>query len=259
MASSRPVAVCLMALALTSGILPARGSEGETPASAGTRALMSRWMETQQLLSKERKDWQQAKEILQSRIELVASEIAALEEKLGQLRATTSEADRGHAEVARDKRSLESAATALARSAGEIEAQLQALFPSLPEPLQSKLRPLVERMPAAAADTKQSLAERFQNVVGILNEINQFNHQITMATEVRTLSDGKPAEVKTIYVGLGQAYFVSAGGEAGSGRPAEGGWQWDLDRELAPDVIEAVEILQNKAKPKLIALPVKIR
>jgi ABC-type transporter Mla subunit MlaD len=243
--------------------LPALAAEGEggAPAPADTRAVMSRWLSTQRLISKEKEDWQQAKQILQSRIDLVGSEIAALEEKLAQVRTTAAEANRGHADVARDRRSLESAATALARSAADLEDRLRALFPLLPEPLRLKLRPLVERMPAAAtaAETKQSLAERFQNVVGILNEVNQFNGQITLATEVRTLSDGKPAEVKTIYVGLGQAYFVSAGGEAGSGRPADGSWQWELDRELAPDVIEAVEILQSKAKPRLIALPVKLR
>ena len=57
-----------------------------------------------------------------------------------------------------------------------------------------------------------------------------------MVTEVRTLSDGKPAEVRTVYVGLAQAYFVSPKGDAGIGRP--GDFRLGVDRragDRAPD------------------------
>src|SRR5262245_62100528 len=46
------------------------------------RLAMSKWIETQQIIAKERKDWQQSKEILTSRIELVRKEIATLEQKI---------------------------------------------------------------------------------------------------------------------------------------------------------------------------------
>src|SRR4030095_718076 len=48
----------------------------KTPAAANAPSLdemrlaMSKWIETQQIIAKERKDWQKSKEILTSRIEL---------------------------------------------------------------------------------------------------------------------------------------------------------------------------------------------
>jgi Protein of unknown function (DUF3450) len=75
---------------------------------------------------------------------------------------------------------------------------------------------------------------------------------------VHTLADGKPAEVKVIYVGLAQAYYVSASGEAGIGRPSPEGWQWEPSKAIADDVSNALEILQGKQSPAFVPLPVKL-
>ncbi len=91
-----------------------------------------------------------------------------------------------------------------------------------------------------------------------MNEVNKANGEITLATEVRTLSDGKPSEVKTVYLGLGQAYYLSAKGEAGVGRPSSEGWVWTPDNELASKILQVVEMLEGKAQPKFVPLPVKI-
>ena len=54
---------------------------------------MGKWIETQQIISKERKDWQQGKEILLGRLELVKQEVATLEEKIKQAETSVAEAD----------------------------------------------------------------------------------------------------------------------------------------------------------------------
>ena len=51
------------------------------PTLEETRLTMDKWLETQQIISKERKDWQQGKEILLGRLELVKKEVATIEEK----------------------------------------------------------------------------------------------------------------------------------------------------------------------------------
>lgn len=219
---------------------------------------MAKWVETQQLIAKETRDWQQGKEMLQSRIALLKSEIAALDGKLKELQATGADADHKRSGLVAEDQSLVSAATSLAVWAGELEGQLQELGKRLPDPLREKVGPLYARMPADPKNTKVSLAERYQNVVGILNEVAKFNNEISMASEVRSLG-GKPSEVKTVYVGLAQAYYLSAGGEAGVGRPDASGWQWEPVAGLAPKVQEVVEVLQSKASPKYVPLPVTIQ
>jgi len=256
------VAVGALSAAGTGAAEPSGGAN--TPADAASpvdsgRAALAKWVETQQIISAEKKEWQQGKEILQARIDLVKGEIAAVDEKLKEQRTEGSETVGKLADLDHESARLHEAGKALAGWATELETGLNVLQPQLPEPLQAKLEPLYGRMPKDPKSTMVSLAERFQNVVGILNEVNKFNGEITMVNEVRPIADGKPAEVRTIYVGLAQAYYLSAGGEAGFGRPTAEGWRWEPARDMAPAINEAVEILQNKAKPAFVRLPVKVQ
>ena len=66
-------------------------------------------------------------------------------------------------------------------------------------------------------------------------------------------------EVKVLYVGLAQAYYVSARGEAGVGRPSEDGWKWEPLKKGSREVLAAQEIFQGKQTPAFVPLPVKIQ
>lgn len=228
-----------------------------TPESA--RAALAKWVETQQLIAKERQDWQQGKLILESRIDAVGGEIAALKVRLAETRRSAAEANEKKAGEVAENATLQKAGAELAGWVADLEKGLRSLQARLPEPLLQKIKPLLDRMPADPRSTNVSLAERYQNVVGILNEVGKFNNDITMVTEVRTLSDGKPAEVRTVYVGLAQAYFVSPKGDAGIGHPGASGWDWTGAREIAPRIEQVVEVLQNKAKPQFVPLPVNVQ
>ena len=56
-----------------------------------------------------------------------------------------------------------------------------------------------------------TIAERYQNVVGVLNEVNKFNQDIHVVSELMELPDqpSVKAQVRAIYFGLGQAYYVT--------------------------------------------------
>lgn len=240
---------------------PADGGAKATPAATldDTRTVLDKWIETQRILAKERKDWQQGKEVLEARLELLKHEVAALEQKIGELRESGTKADAKKRALQADEAVLQATLGQLAAEVTAMEAEVKKLFPALPEPLQEKVRQLHERIPADAAATKVTAAERFQNVLGILQEVDKANGEITVAYEVRALADGKPSEVKTIYVGLGQAFYVSAGGGSGIGRPGPAGWQWEPAKTVGKDVLQALEILQGKHSPAFVPLPVSIR
>lgn len=232
----------------------------EAPDSPETvRSLLAKWAETQQMIAKERADWKDGKEILQSRIDLLRGEIATAEGKVSEISSSGSGVRKDKAELNARIDQLKAVSGDLGRLAGELETRIRALHDRLPDPLKEKIKPLFGRMPDNPEQSAISAAERFQNVAGILNEINKFNGEITLASEVRTLADGKPAEVKVVYVGLGQAYFVGAQGQAGIGRPSDKGWEWKNEDRIAPEVSQVVEVLQNKAKPSFVLLPVEIR
>ncbi len=220
---------------------------------------VGKWVATQELIFKERKAWQQEREILASRVELLDKEIAAQQEKLNESRQALGAASAKRAEVESGRSELSGTQSMLADRIAGLESEVRALYKVVPEATREKVDPLYRRMPEDPATTKVSLAERTQNVLGILNEINRISSEITLASEIRPLSDGKPSEVKTVYLGLAQAYFVSARGEAGVGFPGPDGWQWTPRDELAPQITQVIQVLENKVKPQFVSLPATIR
>jgi len=245
-------------------VTEAKGAAGTTEPAGGatlaeTRMVLDKWIETQQVIARERKDWQQGKETLSSRLELARKEAATIEEKLKQAEAVSMTAAKQRetieAETVKLKRSVERLAGATTR----LELQIRKLFPTLPDPIQTKLKPLYERIPSDAATTKVSAAERFQNVLGILSEAIKANTEIPVVFEVRNLAGGKPAEVRVLYVGLGQAYYLSAAGQAGIGRPSTNGWTWEASDGIARDVQKAIEIQEGKRPPAFVGLPVVLQ
>jgi hypothetical protein len=224
-----------------------------------TRLTMGKWIETQQIISKERNDWQQGREVLQARVDLLRKESTTLREKIQEAQANVDKAQAKRAELDVEDQQLVATTERLAGAVTVMEDQVRKLARSLPEPVVTRLQPLLQRMPDEAARARVSVAERFQNVIGILNEVNKANSEITVHYEVRTLADGKPSEVRALYIGLAQAYYLSAGGESGIGRPSEDGWTWDDAKAIASDLSLALEIMQGKHSPAFVPLPVKIQ
>jgi hypothetical protein len=224
-----------------------------------TRVTMSKWIETQQIIGRERNDWTQGKEILKGRIDLIGKEVSGLDEKIKQAEASVTESNKKRDELVADREQLKAATAQLVASVTAMEAEVKKLSKLLPDPVRTKLQPLFVRVPEDPAATKVSVAERFQNVLGILNELNKANSEITVSFEVHKLADGSSAEVQAIYVGLAQAYFVSPTGEAGIGRPTADGWKWEPAAGAANQVLSALEILQGKQSPAFVPLPVKIQ
>lgn len=234
-------------------------STNKAAAIENVRAILGKWLEIQQTIAREQRDWQQGREVLQSRIEIVRREVAELDERLAKARQKLDEAEKAKNAIAVETVALKESAAKLAETAGQFEGLVRTLHAQMPEPFLPRVQQLYARMPADATNSRVSIAERFQNVLGIVNEMNKFNLEIPLSYEVRNLSDGKPAEVKAFYVGLAQAYFVSASGEAGVGVPGEKGWTWQSRNDEAEHVRQAIGILQNKGSPAFVPLSMELK
>jgi len=254
-------AVALLALAATGDPNPPKAAKaaGSATSLEETRLTMGKWIETQQIISKERNEWQQGQDILLARLEVVKKEVATLEEQITEAQASVAEADKKRDELLDENDRLKAANALLTDAVAGMEAEVRDLAKRLPEPLVATLQPLYQRIPTDAAAGRVSAAERYQNVLGILDTINKSNNEISVSYEVRTLSDGAPSEVKTLYIGLGQAYYVSSKGEAGTGRPDAEGWTWEPSATIGKDVNVALEILEGKHPPAFVPLPVRIQ
>lgn len=249
----KAVVVCLLCLAMPyAGMLYA---DVDT-----TRATLEKWVETRGIISKEKLEFELAREMLSERIELLEREIETVRKKISETEESITEADKKRAEMLEENEKLKKATASLDRSVIDLEARTRELLKKLPDPIRERVQPLSQRFPDNPADTKLSLGERFQNIIGVLNEVNKFNGEITVTSEVYDLPGGNHVEATSLYIGIGQAYYVNRNGDvAGYGIATPEGWIWKPGNEHATAINRAVAILKNETAAAFVQLPIEIQ
>lgn len=260
---SKPAARLVLFLSIAIVFLVSSGSKSDEGESSNnieiTRTALEKWVETQRVISQERRDWQLGREILDERIELVQREIDSLHKKISDAEESIAEADKKRAEMIEENEKLRKASELLVGILVSLEENTEQLVKRLPDPIRERIKPLSQRLPEEKGKSKLSIAERFQNVVGILNEIDKFNREISVTSEVRTLPDGRSVEVTALYIGIGQAYYASGNGDiAGIGTATKDGWVWKQANEAAPQIADAIAIHKNEKSASFVQLPVTI-
>jgi len=225
-----------------------------------TRSTLQTWVETRQLVSKTRSDWQADKELIEQTIALYEREMKTLDEQMSKVSTNNTQVTKETADAEALKKSSTEALDRARQFATGFEAKLKQTVPQLPAPLQDIVKKDLVRMPADPANTKMLAAERVQMVVGMLNEFDKFNNSINVFSEKRKNQKGDEVAVQTIYVGLGVAYFVNDTGDfAGFGSPGKEGWQWTVRSELAPMIQEALKVYRNEGPARFITLPMTVQ
>ena len=229
------------------------------PSLNSTRETVAQWVQTQQLISKTRSDWEADRELLQQSKALFDRELKAVQDEMGKQSTNSSVADaerlKAETELKRANEALERAKVA----AAALEAEVRTLLPLLPAAVLSTAQPLLNKLPADPNNTKAAPTERIQTLVSLLNEIDKFNNAVTVFTEKRKGPNGEEVSVETVYAGLGAAYFVNESGDfAGHGRPGTQGWDWTLDPKLADPVREVIRIYRNERTARFVSLPATV-
>jgi hypothetical protein len=223
-----------------------------------TKEALSKWVETRKLISEEKQKWELEREILGDRIDLVRNERDTLNTKIHETQSLITDADKKREDLVAAKDALKNASATLVNRIFTLEREVLALLPTLPDPVQERIKPLSQRIPKTE-ETDLSLSERYQNVIGIINELNKGAGEITVVSEVKKLADGSTAEVQTMYVGYAAGYSCNNNGDvAFVGRPSSNGWEWEQDNSIAPKVADSISILKNEKVAAFIEMPVSV-
>jgi FtsZ-binding cell division protein ZapB len=220
---------------------------------------LDKWVETRQIISKEKSDWKIEQSILGDTITLLNNELERLATSLKELEASATAADEDRSQLTAEKETLSAAAAVVEANIGELETQLKRIIKSLPAPLVDKIKPLVRRLPDDSANTKLTLGERVQNIVGILSQADKFNTTLTETSESREINGGKTVEVRTLYWGLAMAYYVDASGEyAGIGYPGVNGWEWPQIEGKGPEIKRLIDVYEGAEEIQFVEVPARI-
>jgi FtsZ-binding cell division protein ZapB len=234
----------------------ARAQEGLEAA----RLSLEKWLQTQQLISKEEQDWRAGKEMIQGRIDLMLREIEAMKEKIAQTRTEMTETENKNAELKTQNGAVKDGMKALGQDIKALELRTLAILPWTPEPVRLRVAPLSQRIPANPAESKLGLSERYQNVIGTLNELNKAARELAVSGEVRKIADGRQVEATVFYIGLSQAYYVNEkSGVAGIGRLGPlGSWEWVEQNTLVEPVSQVLGIYRGEKPAAYVPLPVSV-
>lgn len=223
-----------------------------------TKELISKWVETKKLISLESEEWKIEQEVLKDRIDLISSERNSLREKINETESLINQSDTKRTDLGKDNESLKKASTLLSEKINILENKLLILLPTLPQHIQEKIKPLSQRIPLNKKN-ELTLSERYQNVVGIVNELNKGASEISVISEVRSLPDGESAEVQTLYLGYAHAFYCTTKGDiAGIGYPSQDGWVWKPKNEIAQEIADSIAIFKNEMVAEYITLPINM-
>jgi FtsZ-binding cell division protein ZapB len=272
--SGRPFALASVVVAGALGFVSAAARSPQDAAAQGgsaaqesvetrldtTRAALEQRAITERLISQETASWKERKETLEDSIELVGQEIESLRARVVQNQATFDATRSSVDELETENERLKLVTATLEEGIDALEARLVQLLDRMPAVVTDRVRPFSQRIPTDPTTTDQSLAERYGNVVAIVNEIDKFNREVTVRSEVRDLEDGSQVEVTTLYLGVGQAYYVSADRSvAGVGTVSDEGWTWVDMPTRAADIQRAIAVHGTNEPAAYVPLPVLVR
>ena len=238
-------------------LVPALAASGSPDALETARSAVKEWATTEKAISHEAAEWEQREQLLTDLIELETQRIARLETERSENEADMNAAGEERQGLLNRESSAKEMASKIEAFLQELEGELRFLKLQLPAPLLKDLAAAYQRLPEKGENKGLSLGERMRTVIGMMGRIRQFDGTLSVSEAIRELPDGAEASVRTIYAGLGQAFYL-APKDAGYGIPTETGWVWESAPEFADAIREALLILDGESpEPKFVGLPVR--
>jgi len=224
----------------------------------GARETMKEWARTERAISRETAEWERERALLEDLVDVARQRVDRLEETLAKHRSALSQAERERAELReRDKRARKRIERVRA-FVREREAALREVRPMLPRPLEQEVADAYRSFPDEGEAGRVGVAKRMRGALTAMNAIREFDGKTTVAESVRETEEGGKGVYRTLYYGLGQAYYIGPDG-AGFGYPEAEGWTWVARPEAATAIEATLEIAEDRSGDlRLIDLPARL-
>jgi hypothetical protein len=248
----------LVLVTLLGSLIISQGAEIFTKA----RSALQQWVETRQIIAEEKTTWLANEKTLTESIAFMTTEIQSIEKAILDAQADIDTQDDTQKKLKDDIAESEEAIAIIEAAVPVFEKKLLELSSIFPAVFLETVATQMRRIPDPSIDREFDIPveERIQNVISILKNIEYFHRNVTLSSELRE-ADGEIVEVKTIYIGFGQAYFADeALTTAGYGFPVIGkGWEWIERPEIAEAVNDAILVTDNRLPAVFVNVPVSLQ
>ena len=237
----------LSALPLSAAVQPGASNQLD--------ALVQQWLALEQQQHQLQKDWQLRKQSLQQGISLLQAEQNQLQQVLQRNTKQHDAVDEKRAQLLSQQQQLEQQQHTAGSQISAVLQQVRVMQPQLPPPLQHIWQQELNSLPDNADASVQ-----LQRSLFLLTKLAEFQQRLSLDEMTLETTDGQPVRVKQLYLGASQAWFSSADGSySGLGYPSSTGWSWQFDSSIdSKDVLHAIAMLEKRAQPQLISLPLQL-
>jgi len=215
--------------------------------------LVSQWLQTERLISKESLDWREEKAHISQLLDLYEKELTLLNEELSKAGKNASLVDEEAEALKENLKQSEDARRKAIASLSAIKPRVQKLLARFPEPLQMQL--LDEEFILSEKVTNANSGEIFRAIIKILQEASRFHRSFTFEEQEILLND-ETYRAKVMYLGLNRGFFL-AGEKAGTTSSSADGWTFTERNELAGELRKAFAIQTKETPSAFFELPLK--
>ena len=245
--------------------LPLSAQETVVTPTEELRTSVREWVETMRKIQEEENNWTKDNDVLKAYKEGLEKEIEDLKEEIERARTRRDGGDKQSLEKLTERNLYAEAQEELARQLRVLEEGLAAKLPLFPAPLreQAKVSLAIETLQIGLQlppeKQSQDVSQRLYNATELLAEVEKFQQQVHVHTELRKDSEGREFKMQMVYFGLAMAYGVNEDASfALTGRPEADGWKFQERKELAAGIQELVKAATDEKNASFNKLPLVI-
>ncbi|MBN7797207.1 DUF3450 family protein [Parahaliea mediterranea] len=219
------------------------------------RDMAAQWLALERQQQQIAAQWQQEKQALALRVELLSREREQLQGAIASHDDSDDAIAEARAELLRAQQALEDEQGRVADLNRYLRHLARTLQPSLPPPLARTWADQLEQ--DLPPDNPSAALQRHLELFGMLDD---FQQATTLAEGEIDRGESGRLHVRQLYLGASHAWYISANGEhRGTGRASASGWVWEENPALDPDnLLEAMAMLESRGRRGLISLPVAL-
>lgn len=216
-------------------------------------ALTQQWTSLEHQKDLLRSEWRTQKPVLEQQLSLLEREIAELTAFLATTAEQQDDVEQRRLAMLEEQTRLEEESAALEASLAQASLELHSLQRDLPPPLANAWADELARLD----NPLETVTERFQKLLELLGQLDDFSAKVTLNEAVMTLEGGDHV-VKQVYLGLSHGWYVTADQSlAAAGKPGSGGWVWTPVTDAGP-IAKIVGILEQRVDPDFVSIALEL-